>query len=164
MLLQRGAVLSLESWSVTEDAKGYHQQDRRLDRSTAARGCRMASTAVPARARRPDSRWSYGRPEASRPARRLANYDWTMSELMTADRRATIDEVAARRVELRELSSQHRFGSVRVAADGMIIVHTDEPGYRDLARFAGEASRLVGAYVQVITDDVAAGSVPADPL
>jgi hypothetical protein len=87
-----------------------------------------------------------------------------MSELMTADRRATIDEVAAKRVELRELSSQHRFGSVRVAADGMIIVHTDDPGYRDLARFAGEASRLVGAYVQVITDDVAAGSVPADPL
>lgn len=88
----------------------------------------------------------------------------TMSELMTADRRATFDEIVARRVELRELSSKHRFGSVRVAADGMIIVHSDGPGYRELARFAGEASRLVGAYVQVITDDVAAGSVPAKPL
>lgn len=36
------------------------------------------------------------------------------------------------------------------------MVHTDEPGYRNLVRFAGEASRLVGAYVQVITDDIPA--------
>jgi len=87
-----------------------------------------------------------------------------MSELMTADRRATAGEVAAKRVELRALASRHRFGAAGVAADGMIIVRTDDPGYRDLARFAGEASRLVGAYVQVITDDVPAASVPTDPL
>lgn len=87
-----------------------------------------------------------------------------MSELMTADRRATAGEVAGKRVELRKLASRHRFGSVDVAAEGMIVVHTDGPGYRDLARFAGDASRLVGAYVQVITDDVAAASVPTNPL
>lgn len=87
-----------------------------------------------------------------------------MSDLMTGDRRATASEVTAKRVELRVLASQHRFGPVRLAADGMIVVHTDEPGYRDVARFAGEASRLVGAYVQVITDDVAAASVPTTPL
>lgn len=87
-----------------------------------------------------------------------------MLELMTADRRATAGEVAAKRVELRALASQHRFDAVHVAADGMIVVHTDQPGYRDLARFAGEASRLVGAYVQVITDDVPAASVPTTSL
>lgn len=83
---------------------------------------------------------------------------------MTADRRATVGEVAAKRVELRLLASKHRFESVRLAADGMIVVHTDDPGYRALARFAGEASRLVGAYVQVITDDAAAAVVPTTPL
>lgn len=87
-----------------------------------------------------------------------------MSELMTVDRRATVGEVAAKRVELRALAAGHRFGAVDLAADGMIVVHTDDPGYRNLARFAGEASRLVGAYVQVITDDVAAASVPTTPL
>lgn len=87
-----------------------------------------------------------------------------MSELMIADRRATADEVAARRVELRMLASRHRFNAIDVAADGMIVVRTDDPGYRDLARFAGEASRLVGAYVQVVTDDVPAAAVPTNPL
>lgn len=88
----------------------------------------------------------------------------TVSDLMTADRRATAGEVIARRVELRSLASQHRFGSIRLAADGMIVVHTDDPGCRDVARFAGEASRLVGAYVQVITDDVTGASVPTTSL
>lgn len=82
---------------------------------------------------------------------------------MTADRRAAAGEVAAKRGELRELASRHRFGTVEVATDG-IVVHTDEPGYRDVARFAGEASRLVGAYVQVITDDVAAASASTKSL
>lgn len=83
---------------------------------------------------------------------------------MTADRRATAGEVTAKRVELRALASRHRFDAINVAADGMIVVHTDDPGYRNVARFAGEASRLVGAYVQVITDNVAAAAVPTNPL
>ncbi len=62
------------------------------------------------------------------------------------------------------LASQHRFEAIHVATDGLIVVHTDQPGYRDSARFAGEASRLVGAYVQVITDDVPAASVPTTSL
>ncbi len=79
-------------------------------------------------------------------------------------RAATADEVAAKRVELRALASRHRFAAIDVAGDGMIIVRTDAPGYRDLARFAGEAARLVGAYVQVVTDDVPAASAPTKPL
>jgi len=87
-----------------------------------------------------------------------------MPDLLTVDQRATAEEIADKREELRTLASRHGFGAVHIAADGMIVVHTDHPGYRDLARFAGEASRLVGAYVQVITDDVRAASVPTSPL
>jgi hypothetical protein len=87
-----------------------------------------------------------------------------MAELMTADRRATIDEVTAKRSELRSLALRHGFGEARVAADGMIIVQSDAPGYRPVARFAGEASRVVGAYVQVVTDEVPAASVATDAL
>jgi hypothetical protein len=75
---------------------------------------------------------------------------------MTADRRATLDEVSAKRSELRSLASRYGFTQARIAAGGMIVVHSDAPGYRAVARFAGDASRLVGAYVQVITDDVPA--------
>jgi len=83
---------------------------------------------------------------------------------MTADRRATIDEVIANRSELRALASSHRFDEARLAADGTIVVHSEAPGYRTVARFAGEASRLVGAYVQVITDDVPGALVPTSAL
>lgn len=51
-----------------------------------------------------------------------------------------------------------------MTADGMIVVHNDAPGYRAVARFAGEASRLVGAYVQVVTDDVVAALGPTTAL
>jgi hypothetical protein len=87
-----------------------------------------------------------------------------MSELMTADRRATADEVASKRGELQALAATHGVGPARLATDGVIIVHSDDAGYRKLARFAGEASRLVGAYVQVITDDLPAASVPTTDL
>lgn len=87
-----------------------------------------------------------------------------MPQLMTADRRATLDEVTAKRAELRALASRHRFGEPRLTDNGMIVVHSDAPGYRAVARFAGEASRLVGAYVQVITDDVPAAAVPTNAL
>ncbi len=83
---------------------------------------------------------------------------------MTVDRRATAEEMADKREELRTLASRRGFGAVHIAADGTIIVHIGSPGYRDIARFAGEASRLIGAYVQVITDDVPAASAPTSPL
>lgn len=92
------------------------------------------------------------------------NYAEIMSELMTADRRATASEVAAKRAELRALASGHGFDAVRIATDGTIVVHSEDPGYRAIARFAGEASRLIGAYVQVITDDVTAALGPTHAL
>lgn len=122
---------------------GWTTADGGRSRSTQADRCAALPTATPANP---------------------ASIVVAMSELMTADRRATADEVAAKRVELRTLASRHRFTAVEIAADGMIIVRTEAPGYRDLARFAGEASRLVGAYVQVVTDDVPAASVPTIPL
>ena len=58
----------------------------------------------------------------------------------------------------------HRFDEARLAVDGTIVVRSEAPGYRAVARFAGEASRLVGAYVQVITDDVPGALVPTSAL
>jgi hypothetical protein len=56
------------------------------------------------------------------------------------------------------------FAGVRVSTEGSLVAHCDEPGYRRVARFAGEASLLIGHYVQVITDDVPAATGPIVPL
>jgi len=39
-------------------------------------------------------------------------------------------------------------------ADGTVVVHSDEPGYRAVTRLSSALSELVGTYVHVITDDV----------
>lgn len=87
-----------------------------------------------------------------------------MSDLPTVDRLATASEVVARRVELKALAEQQGFTSIALAEDGTLIVHNEEPSYRRIAKLAGTASRLVGTYVQVITDDVPAASVMTVPL
>lgn len=87
-----------------------------------------------------------------------------MSDLLTADRLATKAEVSAKCVELRSLAEAQGFGEVAMTEDGALVVHDEEPSYRRIAKFAGQASRLVGAYVQVITDDVPAASVPTHQL
>lgn len=87
-----------------------------------------------------------------------------MSDLLTADRLATMAEVLAKRAELRSMAERYGFEDVALTDDGILIVPNAGPSYRRIARFAGEASRLVGAYVQIITDDVPAASVPTRPL
>ena len=87
-----------------------------------------------------------------------------MSDLLTADRLATRAEVVAKRAELRELAELQGYDAVALAEDGTLIVHDEQTSYRRIAKLAGAASRLVGAYVQVIADDVPAASVPTSPL
>jgi hypothetical protein len=87
-----------------------------------------------------------------------------VSNLLTADRLATMAEVLAKRVELRSLVERYGFEVAVLTEDGTLILPNAGPSYRRIARLAGEASRLVGAYVQVITDDVPAASVPTRPL
>jgi hypothetical protein len=45
-----------------------------------------------------------------------------------------------------------------------VIVHSEAPGYASVRRFAAAASSVVGAWVNVITDDVPAARTSAEPL
>jgi len=87
-----------------------------------------------------------------------------MSYTTAADRVATRDEVLAQRDALRRLAGQHGLGAPRLSASGTVVIHSDDPGYRTVRVFATAASGLVGAWVNVITDDAAAAQVEATPL
>ena len=80
------------------------------------------------------------------------------------DRVATRDEVLAQRDALRRLADQHGLREPRLSASGTGVIHTDDPSYRTVRGFATAASGLVGASVNVITDDAAAAQVETAPL
>jgi len=88
----------------------------------------------------------------------------TMSYTTATDRVATRDEVLAQRDALRRLADQHGLGAPRLSASGTVVIHTDDPGYRTVRGFATAASGVVGAWVNVITDDAAAAQVETTPL
>jgi hypothetical protein len=87
-----------------------------------------------------------------------------MSDVVANDRVATRSEVLAHRAELAALARANGLGAARADRAGVVIVHSDAPGYGAVRRFATAASRVVGAWVNVITDDVPAASTSADPL
>lgn len=87
-----------------------------------------------------------------------------MSKTVTPDRVATRAEVLRQRRRLADLAADYGLGQPRVDGRGTVIVQSDEPGYRLLARYATDATRLVGAWVNVITDDVPAAEVDAEAL
>jgi hypothetical protein len=88
-----------------------------------------------------------------------------VSDTMVSDRRASWQEVAARRAELRARAIACGLTDPRLRDDGAVIVHAPDAGYLSTSRFAAEAAEVVGTYVHVLTDDVpaAAGSA-AQPL
>lgn len=88
----------------------------------------------------------------------------SMSSTMMQDRSATRDEVIAHREQLRRLAREVGLTEPRVDVTGTIIAHSDAPGYGLIKQFATAASRLVGAWVNVITDDVSAAAVSASAL
>lgn len=88
----------------------------------------------------------------------------TVVEAIVGDRRATWQEVATRRAELRSRALACGLKKPRLRGDGAVIVHAPDPGYRSTGQFAAEAARLVGAYVHVLTDDVPAADVETSPL
>jgi hypothetical protein len=51
-----------------------------------------------------------------------------------------------------------------VDAIGTVVVHTDDPGYGQLRRYAIAAARMVGVWVNVITDDSGAAQVDTEVL
>lgn len=77
-----------------------------------------------------------------------------MSRATTTDRKASAEEVREHARALRELGAQLGVTPVRVRDDGTVVVHADEPGYRQALRLSARASALVGADVYVITDHV----------
>ena len=89
---------------------------------------------------------------------------FAMPKVATSDRRATFAEVEAQRARLRSLAQDCGLVAPRLRRDGTVIVHDSGPGYRAVSRFSGAASRLVGAYVHVVTDDVVGSRGDAEPL
>ena len=83
---------------------------------------------------------------------------------VTGDRRATLDELLAHRDQLRAMTVRHQLEHPRLGTDGSLVVHPANPGYLDVARFVDEASRLVGAHVYVVTDDVPGVEATASQL
>jgi hypothetical protein len=87
-----------------------------------------------------------------------------MSYVATGDRTATRDEVFAQRRALRALAAGHRLADPRVDATGTVVVHSDAAGYGPLRRYATEASKLLGVWVNVITDDAPAAGAATEAL
>jgi len=78
-----------------------------------------------------------------------------MSATLIEDRRASRAEIVSHRAELKTLAAERGLTNLRVRADGAIIVTSSAPGYWHVAGFIDAASAVVGAYVYVVTDDVA---------
>ena len=87
-----------------------------------------------------------------------------MDSVVTSERTATRDEVLPFRRALRKLAAEHGLTEARIDTTGTVIVHSEQPGYGPLRRFATDASAQVGLWVNVITDDVPAAKGHADPL
>lgn len=87
-----------------------------------------------------------------------------MSNLMMGDRSATSAEVLAARGVLRQLAERHGLVEPRVDAAGTVVVHSDDPGYGPLQRYALAAATTTGVWVNVITDDAPAAQVETEAL
>ena len=60
----------------------------------------------------------------------------------------------AHRAAVRRLVGSLGLTNPRIRGDGTVVVHSDETGYRAVARLSAMASDVVGREVHVITDDV----------
>jgi hypothetical protein len=77
-----------------------------------------------------------------------------MRDAAITDGKASAGEVLAHARELRALAEALGLGPPAVRDDGAVVIHPSDDGYRSANRFASGASRIVGEYVHVITDDV----------
>lgn len=86
-----------------------------------------------------------------------------MSDAVTADRKATKDEVRVHAADIRRLADELGLALPQVRDDGTLVIHPTDRGYRSANRLSAAASGVVGAYVHVITDD-APGATSLNPL
>jgi len=77
-----------------------------------------------------------------------------MADSVVADRKPTRSEVLAHAAAIRRLATELNLGHLRLRDDGAVVIHSSDPGYRTANLLSAAASREVGAYVHVITDDV----------
>lgn len=77
-----------------------------------------------------------------------------MARVTTTDRKASAGEVRKHAAALRAVAAELGVAPVAVRDDGTVVVHADDPGYRQALDMSARASELVGVYVHVITDDV----------
>ena len=87
-----------------------------------------------------------------------------MARTIEDDRTATRVEIAKHRVALRKLAALHRLTDPQLTAEGVVIVHSDAPGYKSVGRFIVDATALIGHRPYVITDDGPGGRQRAEPL
>jgi hypothetical protein len=85
---------------------------------------------------------------------RVREYAGVVPRSVTVDRKATSTEVEAHAPAIREIAVRLGLRDPRLRADGTVVVHSLEPGYRVITQLSAAASELVGSYVHVITDDV----------
>jgi hydrogenase maturation factor len=86
-----------------------------------------------------------------------------VSDALAADHKASRAEVLVHAPDIRQLAADLGLDPVRVRDDGTVVIHSPDPGYRTANRLSTSASRVVGTYVHVITDD-APGAASAREL
>lgn len=68
---------------------------------------------------------------------------------------ASEDQVRASREELLALAERHGLSRLRVSASGRIVASVERGrGYVDVVRYEREADAVLGAHVDVVSDDV----------
>lgn len=68
---------------------------------------------------------------------------------------ASVDEVRANRDALLALAERHGLSRLRVSASGRILARVEHGcGYVDVVRYEREADAILGAHVDVASDDV----------
>jgi len=77
-----------------------------------------------------------------------------MAKATTADRKSSAADVRAHAADVRRIAAQIGAGEPRVRPDGTVVVHSEQPGYRDVVVLSQRLTDVVGWYVHVITYDV----------
>jgi hypothetical protein len=81
----------------------------------------------------------------------------------TPDQRASAKQVRAHATAVRQAAGDVGATDVRLLDDGTVVIHSEVDDYSQVLALVRRARRIVGQYVDVITDDVPA-AVGARPL
>lgn len=75
---------------------------------------------------------------------------------VTSDERASAAQVRAHADQLHAAAHAAGLSNVRMHDDGTLVVHSPDPGYRQVVDLVRRARAITGTYVHVITDNVPA--------